>query len=623
MKRTAALLLVVVFTVLNSYSQALYMPRIIKSAYDKGTRSMDGRPGKNYFQNKSVHNIHVTVAPPSRTVTGSEDITYTNNSPDKLSKIVFRLELNSHTPTAVREREISKDYLSTGVIIDEFSENGKKKTFPDANGVTYKEIDLDKPIAAGGTAKFTFKWHYDVSVKSDREGTIDPTTYFIAYFYPRVAVYDDTSGFDTIDFREGHEFYNDFNDYNLEVTAPKNFIVWATGDLQNVDEVLQPKFADRLKNSFVTDDVVHVATLDELKSKSVTLQNDNLTWKWKASNITDVAFAVSDHFIWDAGSVVVDKATNRRASVQSAYNVEAKDFQKQVEFGKHTLDFASNNYPGTPYPFSKTTIVRGFADMEYPMMVNDSSQENLAFTRFIVEHEILHSWFPFYMGINERRYPFMDEGWTTAFEYIIGTEDLGKDVAGRLFQGFRVSNWINDPGIDADIPIITAGDALTGQGFGNNTYGKAALGYLALKDLLGDDAFKSSLHEFIARWNGKHPLPWDMFNSFNSASGKDLNWFFNGWFFSNGYIDLAVAGVKPAGDMTEVTIHNIGGYPAPTDVMVTYNDDSKETFHATPAIWEKDMRTAVVRLPTKKPVKSIVLDGGIYMDANPADNKWQ
>ncbi len=178
-----------------------------------------------------------------------------------------------------------------------------------------------------------------------------------------------------------------------------------------------------------SDDVIHIATLDELKNNAVTAQKDTLTWKWKADNVTDVAMALSDHYIWDGGSVVVDNATKRRASVQAAYNVEAKDFEKMVEYGRHTLDWCSNNYPGVPYPYQKTTMVRGFADMEYPMMINDSSQKDPNFAKFIAEHEILHTWFPFYMGINERRYGFMDEGWTTAFELLIGRNDFGDQAA--------------------------------------------------------------------------------------------------------------------------------------------------------------------------------------------------
>ena len=623
MKKITASIVFVLLALSTLSAQNLYMPRNVKAAFNNGTRAADGKPGAKYWQNTAAYNISINVAPPNRTVTGTEEITYKNNSPNALENIVFRLTMNSHAPNAPREEQVSPDYLTSGISIDEYRENGKVRDWRQRTGNTVQAVKLDKKLASGESVKLSFKWHYDVSVQSGREGAIDPTTFFIAYFYPRVAVYDDTDGWDTQNFTEGHEFYNDFCDYNFAVTVPKNYVVWATGDLLNADETLQPKFAERLKNSMTSDDIIHIATLDELKKNQVTAQKDAVTWKWKADNVTEVALALSDHFIWDGGSVVVDNSTKRRASVQSAYNVEAKDFQKMVEYGKHTLDWTSNNYPGTPYPYQKTTIVRGFADMEYPMMVNDSSQKDPNFTKFIAEHELLHTWFPFYMGINERRYGFMDEGWTTAFELLIGRNDFGDEAADNLFKLFRVSSWINNATADGDIPIITAGDAMTGQGFGNNEYGKAALGYLAIKDLMGDAMFKKSLHEFINRWHGKHPLPWDMFNSFNSASGKDLNWFYNNWYFTNGYIDLAVGNVAQSNDGYTLTIKNIGGFDAPVDVVVKYDDGTTQTLHQTPQIWFANQAEATVNIPTKKKISTLNLDGGIFMDADVTNNKWQ
>ncbi|MGI8494526.1 MAG: M1 family metallopeptidase, partial [Pyrinomonadaceae bacterium] len=506
---TTMLLLLLVGSV-NLFAQDLYMPRDVRQALKNETRSRDGRPGKNYWQNTADYKITINVAPPNRTVRGSEEIVYFNNSPNALDKIVVRLTMNSHTPQASRENEVSPDYLTSGVTIDEYRENGAIQNWKQQNARTWQTVNLSQRLSPGASVKLFFKWHYEVSTETNREGAIDPTTFFLAYFYPRVSVYDDIDGWDQYNFTEGHEFYNDFNNYEVEINTPKNFIVWGTGDLSNPDENLQPEFSKRLKNSYASDDVIHIATFDELSKKSVTLQKDALTWKFKAENISDVAFNVSDHYIWDGGSVVIDKKTNRRAGVQAAYNKEAKDFQKMVEYGKHALDWCSNNYPGVPYPFSKTTIVRGFADMEYPMMVNDSTQQNPLFSRFVVEHEILHSWFPFYMGINEQRYGFMDEGWTTAFELLIARDDMGREAADNFFKQFRVAGWINDPSAEQDLPIIIPGESRVGSGFGNNEYGKSALAYHALKDLLGDEQFKKGLHEFMSRWHGKHPIPWDM-----------------------------------------------------------------------------------------------------------------
>jgi hypothetical protein len=610
----------------SSETPSLYMPRNVVRAYQAGTRSHDGRPGKGYFQNKSTHKIRLFVAPPNRRVTGSQEITYVNNSPYPLAALFFRLELNAHAPEAQREVYFDTEELTSGIHIDEYVENGKVKTWQSLiplKGMTWAVIKLDAAVPPGGTATFAFRWHFDLPVKSGREGAIDPTSFFIAYFYPRVAVFDDVNEWDSTDFRIGHEFYNEFNDYTLDVTVPKNFIVWATGDLLNADEVLQPKFVERLKRSYTGDETITIASLDELKSRSVTAQTDTVTWRWKADNISDVALAISDHFIWDASSVVVDKATGRRASVQAAYDEGSKDFKRMVEYGRRALEWSSTQYPGLPYPFSKTTIVRGFADMEYPMMANDSSEEDPIMTRLVAEHELLHTWFPFTMGINERRYSFMEEGWTTAFEYLVTRDDVGPEKADELFKNFRVKSWITSFQSDADIPIITPEDAMTGSGYGNNKYGRAALGYLALRDLLGERDFKKGLQEFIARWRGKHPIPWDMFYTFNDATGKDLNWFFNSWFFSYGYIDYAVGSVRNTRGGIEVAIKNIGGFPAPFDLVATYDDGSTETFHQTPSLWQRNLKEARVVVPSRKKVKSLMINGGIWMDARTADNRWE
>jgi hypothetical protein len=602
-------------------AQPLYMPRNVQQAYKNGTRSMDGKPGKNYWQNFGRYNIAVTALPPDRTVKGAETIVYTNNSPDTIKDPVIRLVLNIHKPGAARYGNTSANYLTPGVVIDSFIENNTLKKW-DNNAGTWQPFHLSKPLLPHDSVHLSFNWHYQISLQSGREGMIDSTTFYLAYFYPRVSVYDDYNGWDKLDFTDGQEFYNDFNNYNFSVTVPENYIVWATGTLLNPDEVLQPEYANKLKASMTTDSVIRIATIADLGSNSVTAQNAVNTWRWTANNITDVTVALSNHFNWDAASVLVDDATKRRASVQAAYNDTAADFHHMVEFGQHSLGWFSHNWPGVPYPFEKSTIVQGYADMEYPMMVNDASTKDLTFSRFVAEHEIAHTYFPFYMGINESRYAFMDEGWATTFEYLIGTADMGSEKAIGFYKAFRVNRWIKDASSEEDLPIITPANVLKGVAYGNNAYGKPSLGYLAVKDMLGDNLFKKCLHGYMQRWHGKHPIPWDFFNSFNDISGKDLNWFWSKWYFSNGYIDLAIQKVEKVKDGTNITIKNIGGFAAPVDVVVSFVDGTIETFHQTSEIWHDNQKQAIVKITTPQKVKSVKLNGGIFMDADESNNSW-
>jgi hypothetical protein len=335
-----------------------------------------------------------------------------------------------------------------------------------------------------------------------------------------------------------------------------------------------------------------------------------------------MTFGLSDHYLWDAGSVIVDDAAKRRASVQAAFNPAAEDFKHMVSYGKHALDWLSHQWPGVPYPYEKTTVFQGFAGMEYPMMANDESYEDTTFSRFVAEHEIAHTYMPFYMGINETRYGFMDEGWATTFELLMGRVDMDPKKAEELYKQFRVMGWINDPSAQQDIPIVTPGDALTGPGFGNNEYGKASIGYFAMKDLLGDVLFKKCLHAYMDRWHGKHPTPWDFFFTFNDVSGKNLNWFWNAWYFQPTYIDLGLTDVKKSGTGFTAKVENIGGMPAPFDLVATFTDGSTETFHQTPAVWQPDLHKTSISIASKKVIKSLKIEGGIWMDADELNNEF-
>ena len=619
-------LFTIVFTslIVSLSAQDLYVPRDLQKAYAKETRSKDGKPGKNYWQNTARYNINLTVMPPDRIVKGTETIMYFNNSTDTLRTSAIKLFLNIHKPGAARDQPATADYITSGMKINSVKiDNADYKYQESQYATTVTTLRLPKPLAPHDSIKIEFDWQFEISLESGREGMVDSTSWFLAYFYPRVAVFDDYAGWDRGQFADTKEFYSDFNDYTVTLNVPKNYIVWGTGTLQQPEKILQPEYLKRFRESFNTDQIIRIVTKEDLAKKQVTAQNASNSWTFIAKNIPDMAFGISDHYNWDGSSVVVDKITGRRASAQSAYDQKATDFPFVAGFIRHSLKWFSENWPGVAYPYEKMTIFQGFADMEYPMMANNSSQRDTTFTKFVDDHEIVHTYMPFYMGTNETRYGFMDEGWATAFEYLIGQEELGNERATEFFKMFRVNGWVTDASQSQDVAIITPSSDLNGAALGNNEYGKAALGYLAMKELLGDDDFRLCLHSYMDRWHGKHPTPWDFFYTFNDISEKNLNWFWTSWFFSNNYIDVSVANATKTKTGYTVTVDNKGGMPAPFDILISYDDNTSDTVHQTPEVWQKNLKQASIAVKTSKKISSLKLEGGIYMDADKSNNSWQ
>jgi hypothetical protein len=610
-------LFAILFFGLQAGAQMLTMPPEIQKAYDNGTRSLNGKPGKKYWQNHGRYRISVTVMPPDNTIRGVEQITYINNSPDTLRSLNMKLIENVHRGGGRR----GVPDTGASLKLDNLTAGGVKIPWDNhADTTTNQLVDLPQPLMPRDSVRLDITWHYSLSHSRSREGVIDSTSFYLAYFYPRVSVYDDYKGWDMQPHTGGLEFYNDFNDYQLSVTVPGNFVVWATGTLENPGEVLRPETADRLNQSMTSDSTIHVATPGELADKKVTAPNASNTWKWAATNVSDVAVGISDHYDWDAGSVVVDDKTQRRVSMQAAFPDLSEDFHHSVQFGRYSLAWFSANWPGIPYPYPKSNAFQGYADMEYPMMMNDSHFGDLVFAELVQDHEQAHTYFPFYMGTNETLYGFMDEGWATTLEYLIGISEKGQKAADDFYKRFRVNGWIHGPH-EKENPIITPGPDVT-FGIGNNEYGKPSLSYLALKDMLGDKLFKKALHAYMNNWNGKHPIPWDYFYSMEKGSGKDLKWFFYNWFFTPSYIDLDLAKVDKTSKGYALGIKNIGGFVVPFDVIATYDDGSSDTFHQTPKVWERNQKEITVVIKTGKTVKSLTLDGGIFMDANEKDNVW-
>lgn len=596
----------------------LPVPRDVKSLYEYGTRSADGRPGKNYWQNAANYNIAVTYNPVTRVVSGSEEITYINNSPDALNELIFKIYPNIYKKGAIRDMPVEADDLTDGVNITNVEVNGtaKKGGYLRIDGTTMVITGVNTPSKQ--VSKVTLDFSYTLNKGSHiRTGQIEEGAAFIAYFFPRIAVYDDLDGWNMNEYMGTKEFYNDFCNFNVSITVPGNYLVWATGALQNCNEVLNDKYCERLSASEKSDDIVFIVDSSDIKSGYITRNNVANTWKFKAENVIDFAFALSNHDVWNASSIVVDKKTNRRTRIDAVFNTQHKDYFEVAEIGRKTVDLMSNWFPQWPFPYNHISVFDGLDQMEYPMMVNDNPVYSREEAVTLTVHEIFHTMFPFYMGTNETKYGWMDEGWATAGEWL-----LSHAIDSTINDDYGTLRTENNAGKEADMPIMALSTQTTGTAFFLNSYPKPAYGYLFVKDALGDELFFKGLHFYIRHWNGKHPLPLDFFNCMNTGSGKNLNWFWKRWFYEDGFADLTITKVINTSSAKQIVIENKGNKPIPVDVSVTFADGSKQKFHRSILVWEKSNKT-IISFPSSKQIVRVEL-GSLYTpDSNKDNNVWE
>ncbi len=611
-------LFLVICSIIIAQETELYIPVNIQKAYTNQTRTSDGNPGPNYWQNQADYKINVEINPHTGLVTGSEEIVYFNNSPQNLNKLYVHLFMNIYKKGNPREYAIDYNDETEGVIIESLSVNGEKIN---NSAVEYIHNDfilhLDNPLDSGQKAKLSISWHYTINKKSHfRTGQVDSTSWFVAYFFPRIAVYDDIDGWNDFKYSGSAEFYNDFGDFEVDITVPRNFVVWATGLLQNPNDVLNKKYANRLSTALTSDNIINIIDSTECNSNQITQSNKKNTWRFKADYVNDFAFAISDHYLWDASSIIVDKNSGRRVLIDAAYNKHSQDFYRVAKIARQSIEYMSNEIPGVPFPYPNQTVFNGDDEMEYPMMVNNISTDNPVYLVKLTSHEIFHSYFPFYMGTNESKYAWMDEGFASFGDYLIVSELVSPEVADYYY----LDSYKANAGFEADVPIFINSKHITRPIYHYNAYTKPAAFLYVLKDLLGKEIFVKTLQEFMRRWNGKHPIPYDFFYTLNDVCGQNLNWLFKPWFFEFGYVDLAIKDVTYNSGKSEVIIEKIGHYPAPVHLEIFYLDSSSEIIKKKTSVWKNGHQTYILTLPEKSPIKRLELKSRLVPDADVSNN---
>ncbi|HEY8229174.1 MAG TPA: M1 family metallopeptidase [Rhodanobacteraceae bacterium] len=628
--------------------QALFAPFDYQNPVNRH-RSADGRPGPDYWQNRADYEIHATLDPKAKTLTGTETITYTNNSPQALGYLWLQLDQNIYRTDArgnfTRDRAPKFDQHTEGDVIASVEVLGDHGAVKAAHIIsdTRMRVDLPQPVAAhGGKVRVRIAWHYTVpgefGGRTDWFPTKNGDIFEIAQWYPRLCVYDDLRGWDTAPYLN-NEFYLEYGDFDYSITVPSNMLVVGSGELVNPEDVLTKTELQRYERARTSDKTVVIRSASEVTDpNSRSKQSGTLTWRFKMHDSRDVAFGASAAYVWDAARI--DLPSGKHAMAQSAYPVEsiAKDgWQNSTQHVKYTVEFFSN-YTGVEYPWPNAIAEAGIAGgMEYPGIVFDWWKAS-GYTLFMLAiHEVGHAWFPMIVGNDERRNAWMDEGMNTFVdaiahaewgkahdgqfapkkdsEYAPFTDDPAKDIVKQVFD---------DP--DAP-PILTRADAVKEKYRHPITYFKTAYGLTLLREqVLGPDRFDAAFKQYVHDWAFKHPAPSDFFRTMDSVAGEDLSWFWRGWFRHNWKLDLAVTGVKyidndPAKGAL-VTVANLDRLAMPATLKVTYTDGSSNELRVPVATWMQHTQFDVL-VPGSKRIRSAVIDpDGVLPDVDRANNTF-
>lgn len=604
---------------LNSFAQtALPIAVNLQATYTKGTRTVTGAPGKNYWQNSADYVIAVNFDPKSRVLDGTVAIDYINNSPDTLYEINFKLYPNIYKKGAIRNMTINANDVTDGVEIKKLSVDNTllnaSRWRIEGTNMTLKTT----PVLPKQKVHLDITYSYILNKTSHvRTGQVDSGAFFIAYFFPRIAVYDDIDGWNQNHYRGREEFYNDLCHFNFSVTVPGNYKVWSTGNLKNAEDVYAPKIVQRIHDANTSDKITDIITEAEINEQITTKKATN-TWKFEADSVTDLAFAISNHYMWKASSLVVDPKTGRRTRVDAVFNPSHKDYFEVINYARKTVEAMSYQFPKWPYPYPHETVFDGLDQMEYPMMVNDNPTSTSEDGIELTSHEIFHTMFPFYMGTNETKYGWMDEGWATIGEWIISPI-----IDSKITDTFGVEAYTESAGREDDQPIISLTTQLSGASLFTDSYPKPGLGYLYVRDMLGDELFTKALHNYISLWHGKHPMPFDFFNCMNTGAGVNLNWFWKSWFIDGGIPDLGISKVSNNGKDYSVIVNRVGSKPIPIDLIVYYADGTTQQIHQSIKAWTNGEQSYTANFVAKGTVTKIVLGGSYDPDSNKANNTWE
>ncbi len=606
-------------------------------------RSADGARGPGYWQNRADYRIAATLDTTTKTISGTVEIIYTNNSPNELHYVWLQVEQNQLAKGSrgvlISGNAPRSFYGGDRISSVEIVQNGKTLRADYLVNDTRMQIRLERPIPArGGKLGIIIRYSFVVPPAGyGRTGwmhTKNGTIYEIAQWYPRMEVFDDLNGWNSLPFLGDGEFYCEYGDFDYSVTVPADQIVVGSGVLLNPQSVLTPKERRRIGEARKSDKRVYIVSPDEIgKPETRPTEKGMLTWHFRMDHARDAVWACSRAFIWDAARINLPQG--RKSLAESVYPIESASdsaWGRSTEYAKASIEIFSKDWYVYPYP-AAINVAGPVGGMEYPGIVFCWWRMTGKTLWAVTAHELGHNWFPMIVGSNERQNAWMDEGFNTFIDIYASLQFNHGEYAPKRDGEFdpEAKNPARDivPYLLNPLsqPIISYADAIPGRFVHTLEYYKAALGLYMLREyVLGHRRFDYAFRTYIRRWAYKHPSPEDFFRTMNDASGENLNWFWKEWFVKNYKLDQAVDSVSyvdgnPAKGAL-ITLQNKDQMVMPVTVEVKQSNGEVGRINLPVEIWETS-GVFTLHYDSTSPIDSVIVDPDkVLPDVNPSNNVW-
>jgi hypothetical protein len=601
-----------------------------------GTRTTRGVPGPDYWQQWARYTIAARLDVVDRRLAGTTRIVYRNASPDSLNRLVVQLIQNFHRDDAPRfaAGEITGGYTLSRVTVDgdTLSEARQLRGPGYATSQTNLIVIPPTPVAPHDSVALEIEWSFKIPRVgvAGRMGWNGDDLFYLAYWYPQMAVYDDVGGWHTDPFLGQAEFYAGFADYDVTLDVPQGWLVQGTGTLLNEREVLSDPVVDRLRQAEASDTVVHVITEADLTAGFTReVPDGRLRWHFTADSVRDVAYAVTRGSLWDAARTEVgDRNGDGRPEytrAEAIFRPAHERWRQAARYAQHAIAFQSR-HTGVPYPYAHATAVEGTGiiggGMEFPMMtiIGGFDQANDSVMYMVTAHELAHNWVPMIVSTDERRRAWMDEG-TTDFNENRATADFfpGYDGEPEEMAAYTARARTGHEGA-----LMRYSDFLDSPAYyGVYAYSKPASLLISLRHLLGAETFARAYQGYLRTWAFKHPEPWDFFNYFNASTGQDLDWFWQTWYYETWVLDQSIESVTAGRNGTEIVVRDLGDAPMPARLTIRLANGDTLQREIPVTTWLGGTRTATIRVPAGQQVVQAEIDArGEFPDVMRKNNLW-